>query len=217
MECSDLIRQVIYLGIPIASVDSKESWALTLTHAGLAEYSCLKCLVSNCEQHKLVSKFKLCLKLRSTKSAPEKTLQQNELHTILSISINFFWSLTHSDPYLAISYDKLHADDLGKFSKHLWPLLLSVLEELNAKGQLTLNMHKVERWPNLKHFSNVITVDYADGAQVSAEHGKNFDFLKQHLVTHAIQDIEQKGTLNNYNTYTYVKTNCKNTEPQVCQ
>ncbi|KAG1844256.1 hypothetical protein C8R48DRAFT_780313 [Suillus tomentosus] len=297
MECGDLIRQVIYPGIPIASVDSKESWALTSTRAGLAEYPCPKCLVSNCEQHKLVSEFKLrtvgAMKqafeeaMRSlTKSASEKILQQNGLHA----TFNFFWSLPHSDPYLAISYDKLYADDLGKFGKHLWPLLLSVLEELNAKGQLTVNMHKVERWPNLKHFSNVTTVDYADGAvffdilrcllpcivqllprdsalvkclcayaryrmmiqmhcmtedriqrlrsyiktymnscvRVSAEHGKNFDFLKQHLVTHAIQDIEQKGTLDNYDTRVgegfhqevqeaYAQTNCKNTEPQMAR
>lgn len=64
--------------------------------------------------------------------------------------------------------------------------------------------------------------------RVSAEYGKNFDFLKQHLVTHAIQDIEQKGTLDNYDTRVgegfhqevqeaYAQTNCKNTEPQVRQ
>lgn len=99
MECGDLIRRVIYPGIPIASVDSEESWALTSTRTGLAEYPCPKCLVSNCEQHKLVSKFKLrtvgAMKqafeeamCSSTKSASEKILQQNGLHaTFVSISV----------------------------------------------------------------------------------------------------------------------------------
>ncbi|KAG2148877.1 hypothetical protein DEU56DRAFT_729847 [Suillus clintonianus] len=297
MKCGDQVQRVIYPGIPIASVDSEESWALTSTRAGLADYPCPKCLVHNCSQHNLASVFEPrtvegmmqayhdameC----QTKSGSERILQQNGLHK----NVNFFWSLPHSDPYRAISYDKLHADDLGKFGKHLWRLLLSILEDLNVKGQLTINMRGVDRWSNLKHFLNVTTIEYADGtaffdilrcllpcivqllpknsvlvnclhayaqirtmiqmrcmtedriqrlqgyiktymdycSRVSTQYEKNFDFLKQHLTTHIIPDIRQKGTLDNYDTRVgegfhqevqeaYKQTNCKNTEPQMAR
>ena len=43
---------------------------------------------------------------------------------------HFLWGFRFSDPYKAISYDTLHSDDLGKWGKHLWALLLnSVLED----------------------------------------------------------------------------------------
>lgn len=47
------------------------------------------------------------------------------------------WDFRFSDPYKAISYDTLHSDDLGKWGKHLWDLLLTVLEDAGAKGEVT--------------------------------------------------------------------------------
>jgi hypothetical protein len=47
---------------------------------------------------------------------------------------NAFWYIKNSDPYLASSYDLLHSDELGKFGKHLWPLILEVLGKLKKKG-----------------------------------------------------------------------------------
>jgi hypothetical protein len=39
---------------------------------------------------------------------------------------------------MASSYDTLHSDDLGKWGKHLWELLLEVLEWSKGLGQLTI-------------------------------------------------------------------------------
>ena len=50
---------------------------------------------------------------------------------------HFLWEFRFSDPYKAISYDTLHSDDLGKWGKHLWALLLKVLEDAGAKGNVT--------------------------------------------------------------------------------
>ncbi|KAF8575048.1 hypothetical protein K439DRAFT_1623878 [Ramaria rubella] len=76
---------------------------------------------------------------------------------------NAFWFIANSDPYLANSYDLLHADDIGKWGKHLWPLLLEVLGNLKKKGDLSKHMHLVPRWPNLKHFISVTTLEFSDG------------------------------------------------------
>jgi len=61
---------------------------------------------------------------------------------------------------------------------------------------------------------------------VSEEHGKDFKFYKQHAVVHVIEDIEQKGATNNFNTRpgegflqeveeAYNQTNKKNADIQV--
>lgn len=56
---------------------------------------------------------------------------------------HFLWDYRFSDPYKALSYDTLHSDDLGKWGKHIWELLLEVLEDLGMKGALT------KRWASL--------------------------------------------------------------------
>jgi hypothetical protein len=47
------------------------------------------------------------------------------------------WDFRFADPYKAVSYDTLHSDDLGKWGKHLWELLLKVLEDAGARGKVT--------------------------------------------------------------------------------
>ena len=62
--------------------------------------------------------------------------------------------------------------------------------------------------------------------QVTRVHKKDFKFYKQHATGHVIQDIEQKGTTNNFNTRpgegflqevkeAYNQTNGKDAEVQV--
>jgi hypothetical protein len=36
--------------------------------------------------------------------------------------------------------------------------------------------------------------------KVSTEHGKNFNFFKQHYISHIIEDIRRKGTTDNMST-----------------
>lgn len=62
--------------------------------------------------------------------------------------------------------------------------------------------------------------------KVSDLYGKDFDFFKQHAASHVIQDIEERGTTNNFTTrpgegfqqeaaQVYKRTNRKDTESQV--
>ncbi|EGO31125.1 hypothetical protein SERLADRAFT_432782 [Serpula lacrymans var. lacrymans S7.9] len=170
MACGDKIDRVIHPGIPVKSVDGEESCALTATRAALAKFPCPKCLVCHDSLTKLCGNFQCRTTdnmekvykrsiTASNKTEAERILQAHGLHA----TKNFFWSLDHSDPYCSISYDKLHSDDLGKWGKHIWPLLLTVLAENGNKGHMARNMRNVSRWPGLKHFMNVTTVEYADG------------------------------------------------------
>ncbi|KAF8585351.1 hypothetical protein K439DRAFT_1615996 [Ramaria rubella] len=90
-----------------------------------------------------------------TKKDMEDILKEHGLH----LAMNTFWFIANSDPYLASSYDLLHADDIGKWGKHLWPLLLEILGALKKRGIYL----SIARWPGLKHFQSVTTLDFSYG------------------------------------------------------
>ncbi|KAF8576359.1 hypothetical protein K439DRAFT_1288195, partial [Ramaria rubella] len=76
------------------------------------------------------------------------------------------------------------------------------------------------RWPNLKHFISVTTLEFSDGQgfldcilpcivqllptsspfKLSDLYGKDFNFPKQHAPAHLGYDIVNKGATNNYGT-----------------
>ncbi|KAJ7572771.1 hypothetical protein C8J56DRAFT_1138939 [Mycena floridula] len=163
------------------------------------------------------------------KTARGKILQDFGMHDV----DHFLWQFKNSDPYSAASYDVLHFDDLGKWGKHLWPLLLRVLEELKASERFNANMANFPQWPKLKHFSAVTNIEYSDGQaffdilkDVSVRHKKNFDFFKQHWTSHVVEDIRKKGSTVNTTTrpsegfqqeaaQAYKQTNGRNAEDQM--
>ncbi|KAJ7845532.1 hypothetical protein B0H14DRAFT_2358069 [Mycena olivaceomarginata] len=171
--CADAVNRVLFPRLPILSLDGEEACTCAATRASLADFPCPRCLVRHDQLHDFFSK-NLEFPLRTTttmkaiyeqakrerfKGDAEDLLQQHGLHS----TENAFWSLCGSDPYDAISYDTLHADDSGKWGKHIWPLLQDVLAASGLKGMITANMAKVPRWPGLKHFDNVTTKDINDG------------------------------------------------------
>ncbi|KAI0309540.1 hypothetical protein OF83DRAFT_1071905, partial [Amylostereum chailletii] len=170
LTCGDSITRVLYPGILIASLDGEEAAVFCCLRAALANYPCPKCLVHHNDLHRLVASFTsrtpdLMQQVlahaasESSKTRADKHLQDYGVHD----TEHFLWGFRFSDPYAAYSYDTLHSDDLGKWGKHLWTLILNALENEQCKGSLTQNMSHVPPWPNLKHFNNVTTVEHADG------------------------------------------------------
>ncbi|KAJ7777586.1 hypothetical protein DFH07DRAFT_797326 [Mycena maculata] len=171
--CGDEVERVLFPRVPVLSLDGEEVCICAATRSSLADFPCPHCLVRQDQLHNFFSKT-LQFPLRTTatmkavyeqaraerfKGPAEDLLQRHGLHS----TENAFWYLEGSDPYEAISYDTLHADDTGKWGKHLWPLLQDVLVTAGFKGMITANMSKVPRWPGLKHFDNVTTKDINDG------------------------------------------------------
>ncbi|KAF8581179.1 hypothetical protein K439DRAFT_1647974 [Ramaria rubella] len=170
VKCADEIACVFFPGIHIQSLDEEEAVASCATCGASADHPCPRCLVHHDDLHKCTLQGVLCTvkvmhdvykqaKNAHTKAEVEKILWQHGLHLVE----NAFWFIANSDPYLANSYDLLHADDIGKWGKHLWPLLLEVLGNLKKKGDLSKHMHLVPRWPNLKHFISVTTLEFSHG------------------------------------------------------
>ena len=54
---------------------------------------------------------------------------------IIFVWQNVFWKFLNSDPYRALSFDRLHASHLGLFKSHIWKALK---KELEAAGRLAL-------------------------------------------------------------------------------
>lgn len=158
--CGDSKVRVLYPGIPFETLDGKEATNLCAVRAALANFPCPKCLVPQDLLHVLDQQFtpRTTESMRAVyqaalhapnKTASETILRDHGLHATevclllyrlpncLPFSQNFFWSVANSDPYKAWAYDTLHVDDCGKWGKHLWPLVLSVLDELSLKGALS--------------------------------------------------------------------------------
>ncbi|TFY63623.1 hypothetical protein EVG20_g6237 [Dentipellis fragilis] len=295
--CGDEISRVLYPGIEILSLDHEEACEACGTRAPTATYPCPRCLLRNCDQHDLTCE----MEMRTTRSmqsvyleakaAPSRTAREAILQGYgLHFVENAFWSIANSDPYSALSYDTLHSDDIGKWGKHLWPLLLDILSKAKKSEVLSNHMSLVPNWPGLSHFSCVTDIEYADGnkhfdilrcilpcivgilprgdplihciraysrfrmyaslqcmsdgrivslrkamlvygsfcQKVGKEHGKNWDFPKQHASAHLPSDIRNKGATINYSTRpgegfqremkeAYRTTNFKNTDAQMTQ
>ncbi|KAF8980125.1 hypothetical protein BDQ17DRAFT_1517813 [Cyathus striatus] len=192
--CNDNMARILHPGILIESQDGEEASYFCACRGLKANFPCPKCLVPKMKLDCITETFELrtsenmCSVLQkvsqaSSKVTKEKILQGYGLHNIN----HFLWDFQFSDPYAASSYDTLHSDDLGKWGKHLWNLVLEILE--HTKRCMT------ER--QLQHLEDVIK-DYEKYCKkVSMLYKKNFSFFKQHYITHVISDIKNKGTTDN--------------------
>ncbi|KAF8583578.1 hypothetical protein K439DRAFT_1348293, partial [Ramaria rubella] len=139
VKCADEIACVFFPGIPIQSLDGEEAVASCATRGASADHPCPCCLVHHDDFHKCTLQGVLCTVkvMHDVYKQAKKTctkLKWREYAATWFASCrglfqNAFWFIANSDPHLANSYDLLHADDIGKWGKHLWPLLLEVLEK----------------------------------------------------------------------------------------
>ncbi|EGO30762.1 hypothetical protein SERLADRAFT_404789 [Serpula lacrymans var. lacrymans S7.9] len=120
-----------------------------------------------------------------------------------------------------VHHDKLHNTN-GTFEAHIAKAMQQAYIASTQAGDFNGSMRDASHWHNLKHFTNVTTVDYADSqvffdiskllpedcSLVHYEQLQQIDSIildyknacKQHFVNHVIKDIQQKGTTDNYET-----------------
>ncbi|KAF8593737.1 hypothetical protein BDV93DRAFT_516331 [Ceratobasidium sp. AG-I] len=90
-----------------------------------------------------------------------------------------------TDPFRAFSYDVLHTDDLGRWGKHLWPMLQDFFEDLtrNDRVDFEARLDAVPSWPELNHFRNALSLTFGDGRKFE-------DLLK--VVLHRTLNMHKK-------------------------
>ncbi|KIJ42288.1 hypothetical protein M422DRAFT_254693 [Sphaerobolus stellatus SS14] len=167
--CGDELTRVLHPGFLIHSVDGEEAYCLCGTRGVKANHPCQRCLIHKSLLHNLSTPILLryqhdMMEVYNRASslsdyAAEKVLRDVGLHLVQ----NAFWKIANSDPYLAYSYDMLHAFDSGEWGKHQWPLLRETILDGAGKQKLAANMRHVPRWRSLKHFNDVTSVEFSDG------------------------------------------------------
>ncbi|KAF8987451.1 hypothetical protein BDQ17DRAFT_1393526 [Cyathus striatus] len=142
--CNDNMACILHPGILIESQDGEEASYFCACQGPKANFPCPKCLVPKMKLDRITESFELRTSENmhsvlqkvfqaSSKVTKKKILQGYGLHNIN----HFLWDFQFSDSYAASSYDTLHSDDLRKWGKHLWNLMLEILEDTKGLGNLT--------------------------------------------------------------------------------
>ncbi|KAJ7236320.1 hypothetical protein C8J57DRAFT_1088249 [Mycena rebaudengoi] len=235
---SDGVTRIAYPGVLIESMDFEELAAWLGIRNSRSNHPCPQCLVHKDDLPRLTRTFeerttqsmsRVLARAPAGKTARDEYLKNYGLHGFE----HFLWKFQNSDPYKAAAYDCLHFFDGGIWGRHIWPLIKLYLQNEGLASQFNANMANFPRWRDLKHLPSPTTIDYSDGQtfldilkDVSETHDKNFKFLKQHFLSHAIKCFKAKGTSRNQNTRVgegfqqevsaqYLKTNGKDAEHQM--
>ncbi|KAK0474499.1 hypothetical protein IW261DRAFT_1568476 [Armillaria novae-zelandiae] len=154
---------VIYPFIFVLSADYEEHCMMMLIRGVRSACPCPVCLVPDKNLMDITEVYPL----RTTENMQKCYHQaQEEGDDILKSSglqnvKNVFWSMDRSDPYRAVSWDRLHTYHLGLF-KHLLLRLLEHVERIYGPDKRKANVIIDEfianfpRWQNLIHFTNQI-------------------------------------------------------------
>ncbi|THH17156.1 hypothetical protein EUX98_g9183 [Antrodiella citrinella] len=171
-ECGDGINRHLFPLVLILSADYEEQCVMALIRGIGGKCPCPICLVP---KENLLD-ITLTYPLRSTetmKGTYEKAHSERlaaEREAILKEKglrdvENVFWDLSNSDPYDALSWERLHAFHGGLFGRHLWPLLKKRIElqGRSAIAQVDTQMAAVPPWRGLNHFNHIMSVTFNDG------------------------------------------------------
>ena len=96
---------------------------------------------------------------------------------------NVFWKIGNSDPYAALSFDRLHTFPGGLF-RHLWDHIQVRVNQLDRGARSSIDKmyifcsipldallttdkraNDVPRWRGLTHFTTYLAVDFTDGSK----------------------------------------------------
>ncbi|KAK0460783.1 hypothetical protein IW261DRAFT_1428838 [Armillaria novae-zelandiae] len=92
----------------------------------------------------------------------EEVLDESSLQPVE----NVFWSIARSDPYKAVSWDRLHAYHLEHVERISGPQKRAAKVAIDELIRLmNFSIANFPRWRNLKHFDNVTTFDFGDGVK----------------------------------------------------
>ncbi|KAI6035879.1 hypothetical protein EDC04DRAFT_2604787 [Pisolithus marmoratus] len=139
-ECYDKVLQWLFPIILILSADYEELCVMTLIQDRLWDLSKTYKMCTS-EQHKVA------------------------LAPYMDKKLNVFWSIEHSEPEQAASFEPLHSLHGGMGGKHMHKELKIAVSELghNFKTKLEEQVSAFPHWQGLVHFNTVIHITFSDG------------------------------------------------------
>ncbi|KAG2103715.1 uncharacterized protein F5147DRAFT_746667 [Suillus discolor] len=172
-ECWDPVQHLLWPLILILNADYKEQCVMSLIQGLKGKFPCPVCLVPQEQQSVLSDAHPLCTSThsldilnaaRSTSTEKEKE-KQLKAYSLCDVE-NCFWKVSHCDVHRALSFDRLHSNNAGMWGDHLWSELQFWLKDLGREAivKIDVNFDALPRWCNLRHFSQVVGVDFNDGS-----------------------------------------------------
>ncbi|KAG1856505.1 hypothetical protein C8R48DRAFT_749127 [Suillus tomentosus] len=173
-DCGDLIRHLLWPIILILSADYEEQCIMSLICGLKGKFPCPVCLVPQDMQ----SIYTEELTLRTKNHLKAFSLRDVE---------NIFWKVHHCDIHRALSWDRMHANNGGLWSDHLWVELQFWITDLGREAAVQIDSKFIFfdaflRWPDLQHFSRVMKIDFTDSA-THEDISKLVVFAAQNILT----------------------------------
>ncbi|KAI6001643.1 hypothetical protein F5J12DRAFT_906480 [Pisolithus orientalis] len=232
-ECYNKVLHWLFPLVLILSADYEELCVMTLIRGTKSKCPCPFCLVpleqlwdlkKTYEMHTTEQHKRVLALFEEKKTVGEKKLKSLGLRPVK----NTFWSVEHSEPEQAASFEPLHSLHGGMGGKHIHGELRIVVSELgrDSETRLEAQVSAFPHWQGLTHFDTVIHITFSDGNKMQdltrqcfyaslniltpmmSQVGyqllhminlkDNWNFLKVHLWKHVTCDIRSKGVVRNY-------------------
>ncbi|KAF8998614.1 hypothetical protein BDQ17DRAFT_1428433 [Cyathus striatus] len=209
-ECGDEIIRQLLPSIFIYSLDYEEQSIATLNCGVNGEAAC-----PTCEEQ--TTNFLSSLsggKPRTTSAyaclwnmSSELTVEEREkVYKPLGLVFikNCFWKFPHTDIYSTMSYDVLHANELG-VCKRLWKYTKEYFSgDRAACSRIENRIAHLPPWRDLSTFSDVFSIDFADGSKYAdliriILHGIAPEISQQNQLI--IQCFRCLGVISNYSWF----------------
>ncbi|KZT70542.1 hypothetical protein DAEQUDRAFT_667378, partial [Daedalea quercina L-15889] len=171
------IDKLFYPFVAILAADYEEQCIMALIRGGHHSLcNCPRCLAKNKELTLLEKDWPLHTSEHMqrviqtaagwNKTAAEGLLKDYGLHPLE----NVFWKIQYSDPYKALSFDKLHSHDSGLFGDHIWPEVVRIIRAHGnqAVQKVDQQADAIPRWSGFAHFKYVVNIYFNDGTKYSA-------------------------------------------------
>ncbi|KIK46880.1 hypothetical protein CY34DRAFT_21734 [Suillus luteus UH-Slu-Lm8-n1] len=172
VKCWDDIIHIFYPIILILSADYEEQSVMALIRGLMGKFPCPICLVPRDELYKTSNIYPLrtsagakALRVQARESTTLEAREQILSSESLRDVDNSFDTMENTDVHRALSNDKLHFNDGGLFSDHLWAELQKWIKSSGRQAavQIDSSFHSFPRWRNLNHFDQVTSISFSDG------------------------------------------------------
>ncbi|KAH9168214.1 hypothetical protein EDB89DRAFT_2115405 [Lactarius sanguifluus] len=174
LECGDGVKRWLFPIVLILSVGYEEQCVMSLIRGTKSKSPCPICLVKKDELADVTKTWSL-----RTAAHAQELVQQARGHkrvkdreALLSAYglrnvNNVFWTLSHTDPHRALSFDRLHSNNSGIFGYHLWGAFKALIGHYSREEEAKVDAQcrAMPRWSGLYHFHEVMNVSFTDGTK----------------------------------------------------
>ncbi|TFY76117.1 hypothetical protein EWM64_g7894 [Hericium alpestre] len=173
-QCADGVTRHLFPCIIILSADLEEQCIMVLTRGFKSKCPCPVCLVKPEELSDLTQSYeaRTATKVQETIAKARAARTRKDAEVMLKAEglrdiDNVFWKINNSDPYHALSFDRMHAYNGGLFEDHLWEIFKEIIHDMGsgAAAAFEQRMARMPSWSELTRFKNVLSVTFSDAGK----------------------------------------------------